>query len=47
MAGSRKFSLQHVARDDIAALTQEAAEVSGIRYIMEVDQGKVASILDG
>jgi len=47
MAGSRKFSLQHVSRDDIAALTQEAAEVSGIRYIMEVDQGKVASILEG
>ena len=47
MAGSRKFSLQHVSRDDIAALTQEAAEVSGIRYVMEVDQGKVASILDG
>jgi len=47
MAGSRKFSLQHVSRDDIAALTQEAAEVSGVRYIMEVDQGKVASILDG
>ncbi|HUT00934.1 MAG TPA: FMN-binding glutamate synthase family protein [Phycisphaerae bacterium] len=47
MAGSRKFSLEHISRDDIAALTQEAAAVSGIRYIMEVDQGKVASILDG
>jgi glutamate synthase domain-containing protein 2 len=47
MAGSRKFSLQHISREDIAALTQEAADVSGIRYVMEVDQGKVASILDG
>ena len=47
MAGSRKFSLEHVSRDDIAALTREAAEVSGIRYIMDVDQGKVESILDG
>jgi len=47
MAGSRKFSLQHLSRDDIAALTREAAEVSGVRYVMEVDQGKVASILDG
>ena len=47
MAGSRKFSLEHLSRDDIAALTREAAQVSGIRYIMEVDQGKVESILDG
>ena len=47
MAGSRKFSLEHLSRDDIAALTREAAEVSGIRYIMDVDQGKVESILDG
>jgi len=45
MAGSRKFSLSHLSRDDIAALTREAAEVSGTRYIMDVDQGKVESIL--
>jgi len=47
LAGSRKFALEHLSRDDIAALTREAAEVSGIRYIMDVDQGKVESILDG
>ena len=47
MAGSRKFSLEHLSRDDIAALTPEAAQVSDIRYIMDVDQGKVESILDG
>ncbi|MGB2820265.1 MAG: FMN-binding glutamate synthase family protein, partial [Phycisphaerae bacterium] len=47
MAGSRKFSLGHLSRDDIAALSREAAEVSGIRYIMDVDQGKVESILGG
>ncbi len=47
MAGSRKFSLEHLSRDDIAALTPESAQVSGIRYIMDVDQGKVESILDG
>ncbi|MBL7134476.1 MAG: FMN-binding glutamate synthase family protein [Phycisphaerae bacterium] len=47
MAGSRKFSLEHLSRDDIAALTPEAAQVSGIRYVMDVDQGKVESILDG
>ena len=47
MAGSRKFALEHISRDELAALTREAAEVSGIRYIMDVDQGKVDSILDG
>jgi len=47
MAGSRKFSLEHISRDDLAALTHEAAEISDIRYVMDVDQGKVESILDG
>lgn len=45
MAGSRKFSLTHIARDDIAALTHEAAEVSGIRYVMDMDQEEADSIL--
>ena len=45
MAGSRKFALEHLSRDDLASLTREAAEISGIRYIMDVDQGKVESIL--
>jgi glutamate synthase domain-containing protein 2 len=47
MAGSRKFSLEHIARDDIAALTHEAQQVSGIQYVMNVDQGKVERILGG
>ena len=46
MAGCRKFSLEHIARDDIAALTHEAEEVSGIQYVMDLDQGKVERILD-
>jgi len=45
MAGSRKFAVEYIARDDIAALTREAAQVSGIQYVMEVDQGKVERIL--
>ena len=46
MAGSRKFSLEYMSRDDIAALTREANQVSGIQYVMDVDQGKVERILD-
>ena len=45
LAGSRKFALEHLSRDDLAALTHEAADVSGIRYVMDVDQGKVEAIL--
>jgi len=45
MAGSRKFSLKYISRDDIAALTRESAEISGIRYVMDVDKGRVEEIL--
>jgi glutamate synthase domain-containing protein 2 len=45
MAGSRKFGLEHMSRNDLAALTVEAAEVSGIPYIMDVDKAKVEEIL--
>jgi len=47
MAGGRKFSLQHITRDDIAALTKPAAEISGIPYILDVDKDEVAKILKG
>jgi glutamate synthase domain-containing protein 2 len=45
MAGSRKFAVDHIRRDDIAALTKEAAEISGIQYIMDVDKDEVDKIL--
>jgi glutamate synthase domain-containing protein 2 len=46
MAGSRKFSLEHLSRDDIAALTHEAAEISGTPYIMDLDQERAEKILN-
>ena len=46
MAGSRKFALEYITRDDIAALTEEAAKVSGICYVTEVDREEVRKILD-
>ncbi|MCP4632932.1 MAG: FMN-binding glutamate synthase family protein [candidate division Zixibacteria bacterium] len=45
MCGSRKFTLDHMTRDDLAALTREAAEVSGIQYIMDLDKAEVDEIL--
>jgi len=47
MAGSRKFAVEHIARNDIAALTHDAADISGIKYLMDVDQGKVERIFAG
>ncbi|RJP75555.1 MAG: FMN-binding glutamate synthase family protein [Candidatus Zixiibacteriota bacterium] len=45
MAGSRRFNIDVMSRDDLASLTREAAEISGIRYIMDVDQAEVDEIL--
>jgi len=47
MNGSRKFSPELITRDDIASLTKEAAEISGIKYIMDVDKEEVDNILKG
>ncbi|RLA90216.1 MAG: FMN-binding glutamate synthase family protein [Deltaproteobacteria bacterium] len=45
MAGARKFALKYIDRNDLVALTREAAELSGITYIMDADQQEVDRIL--
>ncbi|MBI4669023.1 MAG: FMN-binding glutamate synthase family protein [Elusimicrobia bacterium] len=45
MAGARKFSLDHIKRDDICAITQEAAQISGIRHVMDLDKEEAEKIL--
>jgi glutamate synthase domain-containing protein 2 len=45
MCGARKFDLSFISRDDIAALTREAANISGIKYIQDVDESEVHDIL--
>ena len=47
MCGSRKFSPEHISRNDLGALTVEASKISGIPYIMEVDKEKAERILEG
>jgi len=47
MCGSRKFALEHISRGDLAALTREASQVSGIPYITDVDREEVERILQG
>jgi glutamate synthase domain-containing protein 2 len=45
MAGARKFALSYIDRDDLCSLTRRAAEISGIRYVMESDREEVEKIL--
>uniref|UniRef100_A0A7C5EPY5 FMN-binding glutamate synthase family protein n=1 Tax=Desulfobacca acetoxidans TaxID=60893 RepID=A0A7C5EPY5_9BACT len=45
MAGARKFALKYITRDDLVALTREAAEISGIPYVMDSDREEVDRIL--
>ncbi len=45
MAGARKFALQYIDRNDLVALTREAADVSGIPYVMESDKEEIDRIL--
>ncbi len=47
MAGTRKFGLEYLTRDDITALTEDAARISGIKYLMDVDSQEVDDILKG
>lgn len=45
MAGSRKFALKYIERNDLVALTRDAADVSGIPYVMDSDREEVDRIL--
>ncbi|TSA25537.1 MAG: FMN-binding glutamate synthase family protein [Bacteroidetes bacterium] len=46
MCGSRKFTLNYITRDDIGALTQDAARISGIQYLMDLDKAEVDQLLN-
>src|SRR5680860_815591 len=45
MTGSRKFTLDHLDRGDLACLTREAAEISGIPFVTDADADEVDEIL--
>ncbi|HHY97134.1 MAG TPA: FMN-binding glutamate synthase family protein [Firmicutes bacterium] len=46
MCGARKFAINYISRDDIAALTEEAASLTGIPYVTELDREDAYAILD-
>ncbi|MCP4631325.1 MAG: FMN-binding glutamate synthase family protein [candidate division Zixibacteria bacterium] len=46
MAGSRKFSIDHMTRDDLVALTPEAAAITGLKGVMDLDKEESEKILN-
>ena len=47
MAGNRKFGTEYISRDDLVALTPDAARISGITYVMDAHQEEAQAILNG
>lgn len=47
MAGSRNFRVSTISRNDLMALTEEAAKVSGIPYIMDAYRREAELIING
>ena len=45
MAGSRNFRVSTISRSDLVALTEEAARVSGIPYVIEAYREEAERIL--
>ena len=45
MAGSRNFNLRMLSRKDLMALTEEAARISGIPYVMNAYKEEAEEIL--
>ncbi|MHA1986498.1 MAG: FMN-binding glutamate synthase family protein [Promethearchaeota archaeon] len=46
MCGARKFAVEYIFRNDIASLTHQAEEITGIPYIMDYDKEEVEKMLD-
>jgi len=47
MAGSRNYKVSTIGRDDMMALTEEAAKVSGIPYVMDAYREEAERIISG
>ena len=46
MAGSRNWKVQYISRDDIFALTEECAKITGTRYVMDAYREEALQIID-
>jgi glutamate synthase domain-containing protein 2 len=46
MAGSRNFNINTISRKDVMSLTEEAAKVSGIPYVMDAYREEAESVIN-
>ena len=46
MAGARKWRVDLISRNDLAALTEEAAKITGIPYIMDAYRQEAMEVID-
>ncbi len=47
MAGARKYRVSTISRNDVMALTEEAAEISGVPYVMDAYREEAERIISG
>ena len=47
MAGARRFNASCLQREDLCALTEEAAKISGIPYVMDAYRSQAMEIMNG
>ncbi|MFH1355488.1 MAG: glutamate synthase-related protein, partial [Candidatus Omnitrophota bacterium] len=47
MAGTRNFNLTTISRKDVISLTEEAAKISGIPYVMDAYREEAEKVLEG
>ena len=47
MAGARKWAVNLISRDDLVALTEEAAKVTAIPYLMDAYREEALEIIYG
>ena len=47
MAGSRNFKLNTISRKDLMSLTEDAAKISGIPYVMDAYREEAEEVLNG
>jgi hypothetical protein len=45
MAGARRFNTRCIRREDLCALTEESAKISGIQYVMDAHRQEAMEIM--
>ena len=46
MAGSRNWKVEYIGRNDLFALTEECAKITGIKYVMDAFREEALEIID-